>query len=184
MELNDLQEFYLAGGTALALQIGHRLSLDLDLFSSKDFQIDSISDLIRSRFQTKITGEFHNTLNLFLNEVKVDLITYNYPLISEITREEGIRLASIPDIAAMKLSALAQRGSRKDFYDIYFLLKDYSITQLLQFHREKFSQTEQFHIVKSLTYFEDAEKEPDPILIKTATWQKVKQELQNVVTTF
>jgi predicted nucleotidyltransferase component of viral defense system len=183
MQMEELQDFYLVGGTALALQIGHRLSIDLDLFSGKDIQTNVIKDILHQKFETRISGEFHNTLNLFLDGIKVDLISFKYPLIEGVQVNENIRMASLPDIAAMKLSAIAQRGSKKDFYDIYFLLEKFGIKELLQFHKEKFTHTEQFHIVKSLTWFDDAEQEPDPIMIIKTTWQDIKKRLQQAITT-
>lgn len=183
MQIKELGDFYLVGGSALALRLGHRLSVDLDLFSGKDIDTKLLPEVLKKYFALTVTGEIHNTLNLFLNGIKADLISFKYPLISEILMEDGIRIAGLPDIAAMKLSVLAQRGSRKDFYDIYFLLKEYSLGELFKFFQQKFAATELFHVVKSLTYFDDAEPDPDPILIAKVEWSTVKKELQNAVKT-
>lgn len=176
-----LQEFYLVGGTALALQIGHRISIDLDLFIDKDFETEIIKNALIEDFSILNITEKINTLNVLVEfpaqsnqTIKLDLIKYNYPLLKPLHIIEGIRLLSIEDIAALKLSALANRGLKKDFYDIYYLLKSFSINQLIEFFQQKYKVYNTFHLIKSLTYFDDANLEPDPIVLEEITWKEIK----------
>jgi len=184
MNNETFNDFFLVGGTGLSMQIGHRISEDLDLFSQSDFSIDQIKPVLNGLGKLKVTGESRNTLNFFLENIKIDLITYKYPLIQELIKDQGIRIASIPDIAAMKLSAIAQRGAKKDFFDLYFLLKSYNLSQLFSFFREKFPTTDIFHIVRSLIYFDDAEKEADPKKLIETSWDTVKSEITKSVKQF
>lgn len=102
---------------------------------------------------------------------------YSYPLIKPVVTEGNIRMFSIEDIAAMKLSAIAGRGSKKDFYDIYYLLLKYDYEELFCFFRFKFPSANTFQIVKSLTYFDDADAEPDPITFQPIEWEFVKRTI-------
>ncbi|MBU0765820.1 MAG: nucleotidyl transferase AbiEii/AbiGii toxin family protein, partial [Bacteroidetes bacterium] len=113
--------------------------------------------------------------------IKVDLVKYPYKLINPPIIADGIRLLSKEDIIPMKLSAIANRGSKKDFYDIYFLLFEYSLKEMLKFYEIKFTNHNYFHVIKSLTYFEDAEKEINPKVIKDCRWQEVKKMIQRKV---
>jgi len=180
----SFREFFLVGGTGLALQTGHRISDDLDLFSTTPFEPAQLLSLLMQIGEVKVTGEAKNTLNCFVAGIKVDFIGYLYPLISELITDDQIRIAGIPDIAAMKLSAIAQRGSRKDFFDLAELLQHYSLSELMDFFRLKFPSIDTFHILRSLTYFEDAENEKDPRLLKKITWPQVKTRVTDAVTKF
>ena len=167
----------------MALQLGHRFSIDLDLFTVKDFTKHELTETLQKHFTVQITGEFHNTLNLFINSVKVDLISFKYPLLRAIQTVDGIRIMGLEDICSMKLAAVAQRGSKKDFFDLYFLLEHFPINEMFQNFQRKFPSTDLFHITKSLIYFEDADPEPDPVLVKMVDWIIVKKELQRVIRT-
>jgi predicted nucleotidyltransferase component of viral defense system len=176
MNLKALDTFVLVGGTALALQLGHRLSDDLDMFSEKPFNEDSLLNLIQQNFEnTNIIGRDVQTLNMAINNIKVDLIQYNYPLLEDIVVESGVRMMSTKDIAAMKLSSVSSRGVKKDFYDIYFLLQQYSLQQMLAFYQAKFKVNNVFHVLKSLDYFDDAEKSADVALLTDVSWEMVKK---------
>jgi Nucleotidyl transferase AbiEii toxin, Type IV TA system len=118
----QLSAFNLAGGTSLALQIGHRLSVDLDFFGHRPFQTQEILDLLQPIGQVRMMSQSRNILVLNVEGVKVDFVNYRYPLITEVIHTEGLRLLDLPDIAAMKLAAIAGRGRKRDFIDIYFLL--------------------------------------------------------------
>ncbi len=167
----------MVGGTALSLQLGHRISVDLDLFSNLEFSENVLVEKLESIADVKIFQKAKNTLNIEANGVKVDLIRYNYPTLEPIKVVDNIRLLNIQDIACMKLD----RGAKKDFFDLYFILKSYSLTEILKFHRKKFNRIEQFHIVKSLTYFADAEEEPNPIMIEKISWKEVKEYISESV---
>lgn len=187
MQNPELNQFFLVGGTALALQLGHRISVDIDLFTNTDFYSSDIIEHLKKDFNIQIieTKE-KNTLNLNVKTidnsyVKVDFIKYSYPLINKIQEIDGIRLLSLEDIIAMKLSALANRGAKKDFYDIYEVLKTFSIFQIIEFFNKKYQDIETFYLIKSLSYFEDAEIELDPISLNNTDWKSVKENILKIV---
>ena len=178
MQKSYLSDFVLVGGTALALQIGHRKSIDIDLFCAKEFDIENILRKINTEFAAVfLSAKTIQSAMLIIAGVKVDLIKFSYPLLFPIVEWEGIRMLSIQDIAAMKLSAVAGRGSKKDFYDIYYLLQHFSIQELFDFHLKKYGQNG-LHLLRSLIYFLDADEEPTPYLFdKKLTWNKVKKQI-------
>lgn len=185
MQMPELQEFFLVGGTALALQIGHRISVDLDLFTPYDFDSHLLMSVLKKHYASiELLGLQNNTLNLVIDNIKVDLITYAYPLIYPIKIIDDVRLLGLEDIAPMKLSATANRGTKKDFFDLYFLLQQYSLKELFQFFDQKFNNPQKFHVFRSLTYFEDAEHEVNPIMLKNITWEDVKAYIIKVVRNF
>lgn len=179
MHLEALQQFYLVGGTSLALQLGHRVSIDLDLFTADPFDKSELLDYLNTHFEdVSLESEGPSMLITNINQVKVDFVKMGYPILFPALEIEGIRLLHIRDIAPMKLKAIAQRGSKKDFYDIYFLLDLLSLPEMLHLFFEKFKQQEIFHIIKSLTYFEDAEQYADPQVFDVkVTWEKVKNRI-------
>jgi len=174
MKLPGLDNFYLVGGTALALRIGHRISIDLDLFTHVEFSTQELISEIELLGSIKIIGEARNTLNVVIDGVEVDIIRHNYPLLEEIEIIDGLRLISKKDIAAMKLSAIARRGSKKDFYDVYFILQEFSTEELFEFYKLKYKSREMFHLVKSLVYFGEADLEPAPEMLIDVDWSNVK----------
>ncbi len=184
MQLPELNDFFLVGGTALALQLGHRISLDIDLFTQKDFDTKELFLKLNRQFTITDLTEGNNTLSFNItypektnNSIKADIIKYSYLLINPVIKEDNIRLLSIEDIIPMKLSAVAGRGSKKDFYDIFYLLRQYSIDQMFDLFRKKYPNINEFHILKSLTYFEDAEMEPVPQTIEKIDWSTIKKTI-------
>ena len=175
----ELNNFFLVGGTALALQIGHRLSIDLDFFTNYDFDIEIIEELLQNKYQNckTLVKVANSTLIMSINEIKVDFIKYRYPIIDEILVHENIKMFGKKDIAAMKLSAISQRGEKKDFYDLYYLLNDYSFNEMLLFFSMKYKQTELIHIIKSITYFDDADTSFEVQSLKSLNWDKVKNKI-------
>ncbi len=158
------KEFYLAGGTALALQIGHRDSIDFDFFCEKDFDpqvlLKKIKDIFSAHKVTRIQEE-RNTLTILVNgKVKISFFTYNYPLLQNKVEEKYIDLASIRDIALMKMSAVLSRASYKDYIDLYFILQDYDLAGLINDIPDKFNDLDANMVLKSLVYFNDVETEP------------------------
>lgn len=176
-EIPELFAFNLAGGTSLALQIGHPLSYDLDFFGQRPFETQEILDLLKPVGQVRILSQSKNILILNVEGVKVDFVNYTYPLINQVLHTEGLRLLDLPDIAAMKLAAIAGRGRKRDFMDIYFLLKKYKLSQLFDFYNAKFQDGSIFMVSRSLTYFDDADKDEEPILFKNVEWYKVKETM-------
>lgn len=160
MKLSQFDDFLLVGGTSLALQIGHRNSIDIDLFGKFEVYKKSKNILITS-----------------VNNVKVDFVNYKYPLLKEPTVIEGIRMASKADVAAMKLNAIYGRGSKKDFIDLYFLLQEFTLNEMIDFYLEKYFDGSKFMMIKSLTYFSDADLDQTPPLFLDFNWETCKQKI-------
>ncbi len=167
-------EVYLCGGTSLALQIGHRKSIDIDLFGSIEPDEITISGILSEFGTTTIIKKTKNILIYSVNSIKVDIVNYPYPLLHDVISDSGIRMAHKSDIAAMKLAAITGRGSKKDFIDLYFLLRDFSLKEMMEFYSMKFKEGSVFLVLKSLSYFDDADSEPDPFMIFPIDWQDVK----------
>lgn len=178
----ELAPFYLVGGTALALQIGHRISIDLDFFSPTPFDKNKLLDALRIDFEVSVESESGSMLLTFIDDIKVDFVRMSYPILFSPLEIDGVRMLEMRDIAPMKLKAVTQRGSKKDFFDLYFLLECLSLEEILRLFQEKFSQETIFHVLKSLTYFEDADKQADPLVFdKNITWNLVKTTVRNAV---
>ncbi len=162
--------FYLAGGTALALRLGHRVSVDLDFFTSLEFdpeaELSKLEEIVGEG--ALILQRTKGSACLTLQKTKVELPGYRYSLLSPVELHEGVALASLPDNVAMKLSALVGRGSKKDFVDIAALLKRHSLEEMLGWFSRKFPNAETFMVLKSLAWFDDAEEEPDPVFFERA----------------
>lgn len=171
-----LRNFYLAGGTALALHLGHRRSVDLDFFSVDPFNEDMLVATLQALPELSILAKSTQTLHLHVSGIKLSFIGYSYPLLFPLEQFRGLAVADARDIACMKLSALASRGSRRDFVDLYVAAQRYALPQLLQFFQRKFVQANYsvVHVQKSLVYFVDAEKEPMPAMLLPLSWEEVK----------
>lgn len=173
------KRFYLAGGTALALQLGHRHSVDLDLFSPTDDipMIRSRLEEALANFNATLANSSWGNLVYLVNDVRVGFYGYGYELISSLIEREDLRLASIEDIALMKLDALLSRAARKDFYDLYFICQRIPLKQLFHLAPRKYPSVRDFEVqvVKRLVFFENAEDESDPPLLNAIPWQKVKE---------
>jgi hypothetical protein len=162
--LRDLQksdifkDYFLVGGTALALQLGHRISDDIDLFTRKDINNDEILDFLNREYNEKyqIVNMQKNIFQITINDIKVDLVKYDYNLIEDAKIEGGIKYLGKKDISAMKLMAVANRGDQaKDFIDIYYLLKEISLTDMFGYYKQKYNQNDVSAIKRSLVYFDD-----------------------------
>lgn len=177
-KLPDLCNTRLVGGTSLALQLGHRKSIDLDLFGVISSDSENLFDSITSLFDAKALTYGKNINSFLVNGVKVDCVNFPYQWLEPPVEIDGICLAAIPDIAAMKVRAICNRGTKKDFIDLFELLKLYRITDILSFYKEKFPQDSEFIAIKSMTYFADAENDPCPTMIdKSVNWQMMKQTI-------
>ena len=171
-----LKDCRLVGGTALALQYGHRSSVDLDMFG--DVPDDDIALLEILEGFGKVQGQktSKNIKAFVVDNIKMDFVNYtHFPWIDDAVVEDGLRLASPKDIAAMKISAIEGRGSKKDFIDLYFLLQHYSLEEILGFYVQKYPQYSMFRVRMSLTYFEDAEQQEDPTMFEKMDWETVKE---------
>ncbi|MDP2910601.1 MAG: nucleotidyl transferase AbiEii/AbiGii toxin family protein [bacterium] len=178
--IKTISDFYLAGGTALALQFGHRKSIDLDWFSKKPFLTDKLKKELKDLGNLKIDSEEKDTLNCRLDGVRLSFFEYPYKVLFPFIKYKKIKVADFKDIACMKLEAISSRGSRKDFIDLYFLLKELSLEKVLKLFDKKYKGIEynKLHILKSLTYFKEAEKSPLPVMIRKISWDIVKKEIQ------
>ncbi len=177
MKESIFDSFVLVGGTSLALQFGHRISIDLDFFGHQEIEEDLFLSKLSNLGKVQVIKKSANILICSVNGIKVDFVNYSYPWIEDFVLEDSFRLASVKDIAAMKLNAIAGRGSKKDFIDLYFILKQFSLKQIFEFYREKYSDGSEFMVLKSLSYFDDADQEETPIILQSISWEDVKQEI-------
>jgi len=181
MSFSEFKGLRLAGGTALALQIGHRISVDLGFFGKVNFY-DINLPLIFQDFNSLTTLKKSDNINIFvINDIKVDFVNYSYPWLKSEIIEDRIRLANLEDIAAMKIAAITGRGTKKDFVDLYFLLMHFNLSQILSFFEAKYFDASKFLALKSLSYFDDAENEPDCNMIIPVEWSKVKEDIKKQV---
>jgi hypothetical protein len=180
---DELKGFYLVGGTALALQLGHRNSIDIDLFTKKDFEPTDLLNTLGKDFSVEATFSANNTLLSFVDRIKTDFITHNYPLIHPPITEEGITFLSLQDIAAMKLNAISNSGKRlKDFIDIYYLLEHFSLNEMIEFYSIKYPKFNPLIALRAVGYFEDIDPEIDPPkLKKPLPLKKIKDRISSSI---
>jgi len=177
--LPDLKNFYLSGGTALSLQLGHRESEDLDFFARYNFNPELLQQKLLSINTLENVEMANGTLNVFLENVKLQFLHYPYTLLEELVPWNDILLSTVIDIACTKLITISMRGSKKDFVDLYVILKQYSLAQLLTKLDEKYSGINYSHphILKSLVYFKDADNQPMPKMHIPLDWGEVKNAI-------
>jgi len=162
------ENYFLVGGTALSLQLGHRISDDIDLFTRQDINKDEILDFLNKNYNGKyqIVSSQNIIFQVVVNEVKVDFVKYNYEFIENIKTQNGINFLGKKDIAAMKLMAIANRGDQaKDFIDVYYLLKKMSLEKMFEYYKKKYNQNDINSIKRSLVYFDD---------VTESNWKSVK----------
>jgi predicted nucleotidyltransferase component of viral defense system len=180
-----MQGMRLVGGTSLALQYGHRQSVDLDFFGQLTVSQDDILSMMERMGSYRLRNRTNSILQLIVDGVMVDIVDYSrYPWIDDPVCHEGVSLASPKDIAAMKINAIEGRGSRKDFIDIYLLLQHYSMDDLLAFYSQKYPNYSIFRALLSLTYFDDAESEAMPIMFIPDTWDDIKAHISATVSKY
>lgn len=171
----------LVGRTALALQFGHRKSIDIDLFGKIDADEFEVLNQVKSVSSPTILKRTKNINVFLLNGIKVDIVNFPYPWLYPAVEQNSLILAKTPDIAAMKLSAITGRGTRKDFIDLFFLLKQFSLRQMLDFYKQKYADGTEFLVIKSLTYFKDAEQDEFPIMLIQQNWEEIKHKIAHEV---
>ena len=182
-----LRDAYMAGGTALVLQIGHRISVDFDFFTPKEFNESILIQRIR-----KLIPDFElekaewGTILGNIKRTRFSLFFYTYPLLFKSHDFLGIKVADIKDIAPMKIAAISDRGTKRDFIDLYFIVAKeniFSLKETLELYDKKFKLLKQnrMHILKSMCYFDDAEKEKMPRMLKDVSWKEVKKFFNNEV---
>ena len=191
--LTDLLKFpifkdlRLVGGTALALQLGHRHSIDLDLFGiiAEDLDVAKIENILQDAgFKVQVLHGGKVIKSMFVNNIKVDIVGNHQDWIDPPIETEGVRMAGLKDIAAMKLHAITGRGRRKDFVDFHFLLQHFTLKQMFDFYQKKYPKNSLFLVEKSLTYFHDAEQDPMPEMFIDVSWEAMKSSIQNAIRNF
>jgi len=172
-----MQPYLLVGGTALALQLGHRSSTDIDLFTNKPHDTEQLLELLKQDFAVEVRNRYKNSLFVNINTVKTDIVRQNGNIIDNPIIIEGIRMASLKEMAPMKLLAITNRGRKRDFIDIYFLIQQFSLEKMLLFFKEKFENENYYLILRSLTYFIDADKDGDLKYYFPFNWKKIKKAI-------
>ncbi|MBS1530866.1 MAG: nucleotidyl transferase AbiEii/AbiGii toxin family protein [Bacteroidetes bacterium] len=179
LTLKELKQFRLVGGTALSLLLGHRSSIDLDLFTDRPFDFDEISFALSNKFQSFSAKEKKSSRLLFttINNVKIDFVytfePFNYPD----QTIEGIRFAAIEEIIALKLNGISGRGAKKDFWDVHELLEHYSFENMMEFYQKRYTANSPMMVLKSITYFADADEDDDPYCLKGHKWPEIKKNI-------
>jgi len=177
-----LSNLRLVGGTALSLQLGHRNSIDLDLFGVIDNTTNQIVDVLEANgFSVHLEQESRLIKIFVVDGVKVDIVSGHPEWFSPPIEIEGVKMAGLQDIAAMKLNAITGRGKKKDFIDLYFLLQHFSLKQMLELYNKKYPNNSLFFVIKSLSYFADAEPNPMPKMYIDVGWDEIKMTVQNAI---
>jgi predicted nucleotidyltransferase component of viral defense system len=180
--LPEFAAFALGGGTNIALQKGHRFSIDLDFFTNKAYNTPDIYKSIIGNFkEAELLFEQNQTMMFIINGVKVDFVLYPFEWLKPFVEIETCRLIHLEDIIPMKLQALSNRFSKKDFWDVEFLLREISLDKMLEIFKLKFPPIDTGYIIHSLTNFESADCEEDPVCLIPGTWKEVKNNLEQVV---
>lgn len=178
----ELAQTRLVGGTALALQYGHRQSIDLDFFGALPEDKEELVDMTKRVGNVLVTNRTKMIVQTVINQVKVDFVDYSrYAWIDEPIQGDGFVLASDKDIAAMKVNAIIGRGTRKDFIDLYVLLQHYSLTEIMDFYKQKYPEFSEYRALLSMTYFEDAEMQDMPKMFIETPWDEMKSTIIQAV---
>jgi predicted nucleotidyltransferase component of viral defense system len=174
------QPSYLAGGSALALHLGHRTSIDLDFFTSEsNYQSEPLVQRLRTIGELVVQQQSETTLVGSLNGVRLSFFFYPYPALGEFIELDEVQIASLLDIALMKLIAISQRGKKRDFVDLYFICQHgYSLDDLLTRLVDKYPKVSIYHLLRSLVYFGDAEGDPPPHMLVPYDWSQIKHFFQ------
>ena len=174
----------LVGGTSLALQFGHRLSIDLDFFSENLIEHEEILISIKTLGKVDVVSKSKYISCFYIDDIKVDFVSLPYKWIDESVLEDSMRLASIKDIAAMKLAAITNRGSKKDFIDLALLIEKLSLQQMMNLYHEKYPDGMEMMVLRSLVYFDDADVQSDPVMLVSYDWESVKKLILDEVKLF
>lgn len=178
----ELAQTRLVGGTALALQYGHRQSIDLDFFGILPEEKEELVEMTKRVGNVLVTNRSKMILQTVINQIKVDFVDYSrYKWIDEPVLGDGFVLASDKDIAAMKVNAIIGRGTRKDFIDLYVLLQHYSLLEIMAFYKQKYPEFSEYRALLSMTYFEDAEMQDVPKMFIDTSWDTMKSTIIEAV---
>jgi predicted nucleotidyltransferase component of viral defense system len=172
-----MQNFLLVGGTALALQMGHRTSTDIDLFWHQKFDTQTLRNEIENDFDCEIKSVYRFAVFSYIENIKVDIVFQKSNLLNDAVVVDGVKMASLNDLAAMKLMAITNRGKLRDFVDIYMLLQKFKLEEMLEMWSSKFENSNYELVVRSLTYFEDAIDEGNMKWFFPFNWKKIQGTL-------
>lgn len=175
-------KFYLTGGTALALQLGHRISYDFDFFTPDSFDstllLEELTTGVFKDLSVKVIQEAENTLDVLINEqVKASFLRYRYNLIYPLIEEKHLNISDIRDIAATKIVAAGQRATQRDYFDLYFILKQITLKEMFEIAQKKYPNFNRLHYLKSLTYFEDCDSAPPNLIDSQVSFKEIKKTL-------
>lgn len=185
-DIPGIQNFYLTGGTALSLLLGHRESEDLDFFTKDSFQPTLLQQKLSQLGTLENVQIDEGTLNFFINKVKLQFLHYPYNLLEKLILWNGINLSSMIDIACTKLITISMRRSKKDFIDMYVILQQMTFKELFAKLDKKYTKVQYNypHILKSLVYFNDADNQPMPRMHKDFSWEDIKDSIVKQVKAF
>jgi len=175
-QLPEIKQFYLAGGTGLALQIGHRISRDLDFFTPAAFTPDDLVQKLGALGNFELELKSEKTAVGILNETKLSFLGYPYSLLDGTDELRGIQVAAVSDIACMKLDAVSSRGTKRDFIDLFCIARAISLTDMFALFQKKYAAINynMMHVKKSLVFFDDADADPMPDMLQPVAWDEAK----------
>lgn len=179
MQSEILTHFYLVGGTALSLWLGHRKSIDIDLFTHHNFDSQEIAFFLERNLKAQQIETGKNLVRCYISNIKIELISHQYPLIKNLVQKNKFRIAAIEDICAFKLNAVVNRGTKKDFWDVAYLLNKFELNEIISFYKQKYKNNNFWQVEKSLCYFKDADDEATDILdFQNLSWDTVKNRIK------
>jgi hypothetical protein len=186
-EVTEMELFYLAGGTAIALHLGHRESIDFDFFRPDAFNPEEIVRVLSNTGTIRIENQTEDSLVAYLSDVKFSCFRYPYPLIAPLHECDGISVCDLKDLVAMKIVAISQRGAKKDFIDLHAILNaGWNFEAIFDCVDLKYpnQRHNRLHLLKSLVYFQDAESDPMPKMLAPISWKTMKRDLESAVRKF
>jgi predicted nucleotidyltransferase component of viral defense system len=177
-EKDYTQSFLLVGGTALALQLGHRTSTDIDFFSNIRFDVPDLLTSLQLDYSVEIRQQMRHALLTMINSVKTDFVFQPSDMIEQPVISEKVKMASLKEIAAMKIGAITARGKKRDFIDLYCLLDHFTLPEILDAFLQKYKNATPELAIRSLFYFEDADTDLEPKCFFTYNWKKIKEKIE------
>ena len=176
--------FYLAGGSAAALHLGHRISVDLDFFSEQAYEVEPLVQRLQALGRLMVQQQSSGTMVGRLNEVRISFFAYPYPLLEAPIVVDGVRVVRLLDLALMKIVAIGQRGRMRDFVDLYFICRaGWSLDELLRRIPQKYTTVSypSYHLLRALVYFDDAEGDEPPKMLADVNWAEVRRFFEGEV---
>jgi predicted nucleotidyltransferase component of viral defense system len=177
------ENFRLFGGTALSLHKGHRISVDADFIAAENFPKNQLANKLLQSFPDRLNNVVTGELGVFaqVNGIKLDFLSWNQPFIREAERRGSIRIMHTEEIIAHKLFAILNRGEKKDYVDIAFLLEDYSLQEMISFYAEKYNKSNTVQLLKYLLSYGDIDFQPMPLMTTDVSWEYLKLQLKEAV---